>query len=142
MFKLPVLLYRARLGWLLGKRFVLVEHLGRRSGKVRWTVVEVVGYDSTDRSCVVAAGFGARSDWYRNLTAHPQTHIRLGRRRIGALAVAMPVEEGAQVMLNYARHHRVLAPHLCRLMGFQVDGSDHDYRAVGQQVPFVRLNWF
>jgi deazaflavin-dependent oxidoreductase (nitroreductase family) len=141
MFRLPVLLYRARLGWLLGKRFVLIEHMGRRSGKWRTTVVEVVAYDRADRSCVVAAGFGPRSDWYRNLIAHPQTHIHLGRRRIEALAVPVSAQEGAQVMLTYATHHRILAPYLCRFMGFQVDGSDCDYQTVGMHVPFVRIRW-
>ena len=32
MFKLPLLLYRLRLGWLLGRRFMLLTHVGRRSG--------------------------------------------------------------------------------------------------------------
>ena len=31
MFKLPLLLYRLRLGWLLGTRFMLLTHVGRHS---------------------------------------------------------------------------------------------------------------
>jgi hypothetical protein len=31
----------------------------------------VVGYDPSLRETVVASGWGERSDWYRNLEAHP-----------------------------------------------------------------------
>ena len=41
----PIWLYRARLGWCLGPRFVLVEHTGRASGKTRQTVLEVIARD-------------------------------------------------------------------------------------------------
>lgn len=39
----PVWLYRARLGFLLGQRFLLITHVGRSSGRRYQTVVEVVG---------------------------------------------------------------------------------------------------
>jgi hypothetical protein len=35
LFKLPLALYRLRLGWLLGRRFMQLTHVGWRSGKVR-----------------------------------------------------------------------------------------------------------
>jgi hypothetical protein len=49
VFKLPVLLYRLRLGWLLGKRFMQLTHVGRRSGKVRRTVLAVLRFDEKTR---------------------------------------------------------------------------------------------
>jgi hypothetical protein len=39
MLKLPLLLYRLGLGWIFGHRFLLLTHKGRRSGKVRQTVL-------------------------------------------------------------------------------------------------------
>ena len=39
IFKLPNLLYRLRLGWLLGKRFMQLVHVGlswRRIGRSAW----------------------------------------------------------------------------------------------------------
>ena len=49
IFKLPVVLYRLRLGWLLGKRFMLLTHVGRRSGKVRRTILAVLRFDAQTR---------------------------------------------------------------------------------------------
>jgi hypothetical protein len=43
-FFAPVSLYRLHLGWLLGHRFLLLTHTGRRSGLRRQTVLEVMEY--------------------------------------------------------------------------------------------------
>ena len=44
MMDLPVRLYRLRLGWLLG-RLVVIVHVGRKSGKLRYTAVETLYRD-------------------------------------------------------------------------------------------------
>ncbi|MBE3142614.1 MAG: hypothetical protein IMZ61_01640 [Planctomycetes bacterium] len=31
--RLPILLYKAHLGWVLGDRFLMLTHTGRKSGK-------------------------------------------------------------------------------------------------------------
>ncbi|MFB9236020.1 nitroreductase/quinone reductase family protein [Plantactinospora siamensis] len=41
-----------------------------------------------------AAGFGARSDWYRNLRAHPRAAIQVGGRRRAVTAVPLPAARG------------------------------------------------
>ncbi|HCU92327.1 MAG TPA: nitroreductase family deazaflavin-dependent oxidoreductase, partial [Actinobacteria bacterium] len=65
LYRLPVWLYRARLGWLLGHRFVLINHIGRTSGRVRQVVVEVAEHDRVSGAVAVVSGFGPGSDWYR-----------------------------------------------------------------------------
>lgn len=45
VLRAPLVLYRHRLGWLLGRRFVYLAHRDRASGRRRETVVEVVRYD-------------------------------------------------------------------------------------------------
>ncbi|MCA9848813.1 MAG: nitroreductase family deazaflavin-dependent oxidoreductase, partial [Dehalococcoidia bacterium] len=60
-FRAPIWLYRLHLGWLLGGRFLLMEHVGRRSGLVRRVVVEVVHHDRDADTYTVASGFGPRS---------------------------------------------------------------------------------
>ena len=43
--RIPILLYRWNVGWLLGRRFALVVHTGRRTGNRYETVVEVLSRD-------------------------------------------------------------------------------------------------
>ena len=45
---LPVHLYHAGLGFLFGRRFLFLVTKGRRTGRRRETVVEVVRYDKLD----------------------------------------------------------------------------------------------
>jgi hypothetical protein len=57
-FRLPVYLYRLGLGRLLGHRFLLLTHRGRRSGRVYQTALEVVRYEPSSREVVAASGWG------------------------------------------------------------------------------------
>jgi hypothetical protein len=41
MMRAPIALYRVGLGGLLGKRFLLLEHTGRKSGLTRRTALEI-----------------------------------------------------------------------------------------------------
>ena len=105
-FRAPIWLYRLHLGWLLGGRFLLMEHVGRRSGLVRRVVVEVVHHDRDADTYTVASGFGPRSDWYLNLKEHPDIAIRVGRRYLAVRAHFLSADEGADVMERYAREPR------------------------------------
>lgn len=140
LFRLPVHLYRMRLGWLLGGRFLLINHVGRVSGRARQAVIEVVEHDRDSDSYLVASGFGERADWYRNVLAAPDVTIQVGARRLAARAVPLSKEDSAEVMARYASRHPVAARKLCRFMGFAVDGSEADFRGVGHQIPFLRLS--
>lgn len=137
LLRTPVLLCRLRLGWLLGDRFVLINHRGRRTGLPRQTVVEVVGSDGA--GVVVAAGFGPGSDWYRNLLAHPAASMVRGGRTVTVTAVPLHPDERARAMAEYARRHRRAARALAGFMGYRVDGGRADYEAMGRALHFLRL---
>ncbi|MBX7159753.1 MAG: nitroreductase family deazaflavin-dependent oxidoreductase [Acidimicrobiia bacterium] len=52
---------------MLGNRFIIIEHEGRKSGRPYRTAVEVVAHDPTAGSWTVAAAWGERPDWFANL---------------------------------------------------------------------------
>jgi deazaflavin-dependent oxidoreductase (nitroreductase family) len=140
LFRIPIYVYRLGLGWLFGDRLMLLNHIGRVSGKQRATVLEVVTHDPADESFVVASGWGPTAAWYRNVIHTPDVSIQVGRQTIPVTAVRIPEEEGADTFAKYAAQHRTAAKHLLpRLMGFAVDGSDADFRAVGKRMPFIRF---
>jgi deazaflavin-dependent oxidoreductase (nitroreductase family) len=82
IFKLPVFLYRLRLGWLLGKRFMQITHVGRRSGKVRKTVLAVLRFDETTRETYAVSAWKG-SDWYYNIQTSPALKVETGSVRYG-----------------------------------------------------------
>jgi deazaflavin-dependent oxidoreductase (nitroreductase family) len=137
---MPIRLYRLGLGWLFGRRLLLLNHIGRVSGKPRQVVLEVVAHNPADGSYVVASGWGPTAAWYRNILHTPNVTIQVGTRTMPMKAEPLGRDEGAAIFADYASRHRMAAKYLLpRLMGFSVDGSDADFRAVGERMPFVRF---
>jgi monovalent cation:H+ antiporter, CPA1 family len=60
--RLPLGLYHAGLGGLLGQRFLMLTHTGRKSGQPRQAVLEVVRYDEATGTVIIVSGFGPQSD--------------------------------------------------------------------------------
>ncbi|MBF6239102.1 nitroreductase family deazaflavin-dependent oxidoreductase [Nocardia otitidiscaviarum] len=139
-FRLPIHFYHWHLGWIFGGRMMLLHHIGRKSGKPREVVLEVVHHDPADGSYIVASGWGPTAAWYRNLQQNPEVTIQVGRRTIPVTAAFVPQQDGAEIFARYAVEHRRAAEKLLpRLMGYKVDGSQADFRAVGERIPFVRF---
>lgn len=138
-FRAPLFLYRVGLGGLLGQRFLLLNHIGRKSGKPRQSVLEVVNYNKTTDTYTIASGFGKKSDWYLNILAHPQVDIQVGWRKLAVTAVPLSPETSGQAMVDYARRYPVAAKNLGKLIGYNVS-TEEEYRAVGRDlIPFIAL---
>ena len=103
----PIWLYRHHLGWLLGQRVLMVEHIGRKSGLARFVCLEVVERSDSD-VVVVASGFGPHAQWYRNLKAHPACRVSIGNRvAVPARARMMSDDEAEATIARYRRQHPV-----------------------------------
>jgi deazaflavin-dependent oxidoreductase (nitroreductase family) len=139
LYRMPLGLYRAGVGGLLGHRFVLIHHLGRKSGRWRQVVVEAAERDRATGAIVVMSGFGANSDWYRNLLANPDARIQLGYRSIDVHAVPLTPDEAGAVLARYAQRHPRAARALVRVLGLPADRSTAGYHAAGRQIPALRL---
>src|SRR3954452_13113946 len=121
ILKGPVLLYNWHVGFLLGQRFLLVNHVGRRSGRPYRTVVEVIGRGGN--RWYVMSGFGRGSDWYLNVKAAGSAQGRVGgglwkaagsaEVRVGRRGCTVRVRElgsaaAAAVLSDYERRNRFL----------------------------------
>jgi deazaflavin-dependent oxidoreductase (nitroreductase family) len=135
--RMPILLYRARLGRLLGNRFLMLTHTGRVSGLPRQVVLEVVRHDRETDTYVVASAWGERSDWYRNICQTPEAALTVGRRRLEVVAERLPPEEAERELADYARRYPTAARSLARLMGFQVEDAETDFPALARQLPLI-----
>lgn len=70
LYRLPIKLYRLHLGWLLMGHFLLLTHVGRKSGLPRQTVLEVLLHDKARDVYYVLAGWGEKSDWVKISRRH------------------------------------------------------------------------
>jgi len=137
----PILLYRLRLGWLLGKRFLLLEHRGRKSGVLRRTVIEVVNHDPQVGSFVVVAAWGRKSDWFKNITANPKVTVEVGLRKFSAIAATLTKDEAIQHLTVYARKHPFAFRQLGSiLIGSKSSESEEIVKSFAESVPLVQFN--
>jgi deazaflavin-dependent oxidoreductase (nitroreductase family) len=140
-FRAPVYLYRWGLGGLLSRRVLLLKHTGRRSGRQRETVLEVVQYRKEIPEVFVVAGFGRDSDWLLNVQAQPRVEVTIGWRRFSACARFPDLLEAPEVIRDYEQRNRFIAPIIrygfSRLLGWQYHNTDADRRRFVEQLPVV-----
>jgi deazaflavin-dependent oxidoreductase (nitroreductase family) len=138
---MPAYLFRWRCGWLLGHRFLLLIHIGRRSRPKRYTVLEIMEYRPEAPELVVMSGFGSKADWFRNINATPGPEVVVGSMRFVAVHRILDVDEGATVIAGYERRNQLFAPIIrtvmSRLLGWSYDSSERAHRRAAAQLPLV-----
>jgi hypothetical protein len=95
-------------------------------------VLEVVHYDPATQECIVLAGWGEPTDWYRNLQAHPALEIQVGSRHYVPQQRLLSSEELLTLLQDYQHRHPHLFRLLLRTLGYPYDGSPEGLRAVAQ----------
>lgn len=141
LFRVPVHLYRWRLGRLFGCRFLLLIHVGRRTRRRRETLLEVVEYRKEGPEAVVMCARGRNADWLRNIEAAPEIEVVIGGDRFAARHRILATEEAVSVIAGYERRNRPIAPILrrvlSRLAGWPYRGSPEERRRLVAQLPLI-----
>lgn len=143
MNKGMVLLWRLRrsnrdMATPYGGYVMVLVNTGRRSGLRRYTPLN---YAEVAGEIWCLAGFGAVSDWYRNLLAHPEVELWLpDGRRLAALAAdasdlpdsqRIPMLRAVLVNSGFAAHLAGL--HVRRLSDAELGAATAGYRLVRLQ---------
>lgn len=138
----PIALYRARLGWLLGGRFLMLTAVGRTSGLARRTVLEVVRRDAAAPPTLwVLASRGRRNDWYRNAVANPSVVVHWKARRFAATARPLDEAERTEVLADYRRRHPRTAALLgSAAVGESFTGQPEVLRRLAHELRLLRLD--
>jgi deazaflavin-dependent oxidoreductase (nitroreductase family) len=77
LLRAPTHLYDWHAGWILGRRFLRITHIGRRSGRQYQPLLEVIAENQTSHEVIVIAGLGRSANWYRNLQTHEATEVAI-----------------------------------------------------------------
>ena len=131
LFKLPVLLYRLKLGWILGMRFMQLTHLGRRSGKVRRTVLAVLYFDKNSNE-IFAVSAWKGSDWFYNIQSSPALQVESGSVRYSPQQRTLSAEEITTAFLDYRKQHPIFSRMVCRIPGWKWDSSYEEFLALAR----------
>ena len=126
---------------ILGIDWLVLTTRGRRSGEPRTVMVDVIGHDPVTDTWYIQPADGQRSQWLRNLRAHPYATVEVRGRRFQAGATEITGKEGAEVVLRFIRSHPLYARVIIWFVGY-VDSPDHpdeELRERLRTVPVVAL---
>jgi deazaflavin-dependent oxidoreductase (nitroreductase family) len=136
--RLPIWLYRIHLGWLLGDRFLMLTHTGRKSGLARHTVIEVVQHEKDTDTYYVVSGWGEKSDWYQNIRKSSSVTIQTGGRTFQSQAEFIPVERAIKVVEIYAHEHPIAFNELSGLfLGERMKPGSDAPKRLAEKMPMV-----
>jgi deazaflavin-dependent oxidoreductase (nitroreductase family) len=105
LLRVPIYIYRAGLGFVFGHRFLMMTHHGRKTGRRRYVVVEVVDRDRAHNRYYIASGFGEKSDWLRNIQHDRRVEVRVAFQRFQGNARRLSPDEAVTVLRTYAQAH-------------------------------------
>ncbi len=116
--KWGLLPYRMGLGFLIAKQVLILTTRGRVSAKERRTPL---WYVSDGDAIYCLSGWGASSDWWKNLEADPKAHLQIGRRRWKLRGEVVPEPQEVERILSrfqkkYGHRTVSLFYHLDRLV--------------------------
>ena len=137
LYTAPRWMYRGRLGSMLGKRFIAIEHEGRNTGTTYLTPVEVIYHDEESNEYYVVSARGDRADWYKNISKYPATAVYFGSRRRSVNQRMVPVDEAVAAMKIYEQEHPKAAASFLELAGIKGDTSTMAWRSAMEQLPMV-----
>lgn len=136
-WRAPIWLYRIGLGSLLGERFLLLNHTGRKSRQPRQAVLEVVKIDHKMDNYYVVSGFGEKAQWYQNVMHTVDVSIQVGKHIFPARAERLSTENGKVILQEYAQKHPTAMRELSKILNLPYDGSPESINELSKLMPVI-----
>ena len=112
----PLPMYALGLGFLVSPWVMVLTTRGRKTGQARRTPL---WYDRQGDVLYCLSGWGASSDWLRNVIAHPEVSVQVGRRRWTTRAMTSGIPSVESVLPRFRAKYAWTVPlfyHLDRLV--------------------------
>jgi deazaflavin-dependent oxidoreductase (nitroreductase family) len=139
--RLPIWLFRFHLDFMLGDRFLMLTHTGRKSGLLRQTVIEVVQHDKVNDTYYVVSGWANKSDWYQNIHKTPQVTVQVHGRKFQSTAEFIPIDQSIERLKAYARDHPIAFSELSELfLGERMKPDSDAPERIAKKMPMVAFH--
>jgi len=138
IFKIPILFYRLGLGGFVGPHFLFLTTTGRKTGKTHHTPLEFT-FDEKTGGYIVSAGWGGKTDWYKNARANPFVKVHVGWKKFEAEAIPILHYEVAEQMMEISRRAPAMIPVWQRWCDKPLDDTLTSYIYAAQFFPSLRL---
>lgn len=139
--KVPLLLHKAGLGgWekLVGAEWMLIATTGRKTGKRREAMVDVMDYDKATDTYYIEAAYGTRADWYKNIQSNPVFEAIVGRRKFRARANTLSSEGTADMLVKFYRAKPFYTRSVMAMVGMKFQNED-ELRKIAEKLTLLTV---
>ena len=140
-FKTPLLMHKLGFGgWerLIGAQWMLITTIGRKTGKRRETMVDVMDYSEANDTYYIEAAYGTRADWYKNIQSNPIFEAQVGRRKFKARAGALSTEGAAELLVRFYRQKPAYTRSVMAMAGMKFK-DENELREMGKNLTLLAV---
>lgn len=140
-FKFPVFMHKLGLGgWerLIGAQWMLITTTGRKTGKRRETLVDVMDYDQAADIYYIEAAYGSHADWYRNIKANPIFKAQVGRRKFRARAEELDKGGTGEMLVQFFQRRPAYTRSVMGMVGMKFENED-ELREHGKKLTLLAV---
>ncbi len=122
-FRFPLIFHRIGLGgWerLAGLEWMALTTTGRKTGKKRYHMVDVLKYNPQLDTYYIEAAYGKKADWYLNIMANPIFQAQVARRKFSAVCEAVSPAQAGQVIIDFYRARPIYARVVMKSVGVTI----------------------
>ena len=140
-FKVPLYVHKMGFGgWekLIGAEWMLIATTGRKTGKRREAMVDVMDYDQSTDTYYIEAAYGARADWYRNIQRNPVSAAQVGRRKLHARAMPRSSPDTGEMLVQFYRRKPAYTRSVMAMVGMKFKDED-ELRTLGSNLTLLAV---
>ena len=140
-FKVPLFFHKIGFGgWerLIGAQWMLITTVGRKTGKPRQVMVDVMDYDKAKDIYYIEAAYGERADWYKNIQSNPIFEAQVGRRKFKAQTGALSSEGSGDLLVQFYRQKPAYTRSVMAMAGMKFK-DENELRELGKNLMLLAV---
>ncbi len=140
-FKIPLFMHKLGFGgWerLIGAQWMLIATTGRKTGKRRETLVDVMDYNPTTDTYYIEAAYGSHADWFKNIQANPLFNAQVGRRKFIAQAEILNEGDTGEILVQFFRRKPAYTRSVMAMVGMKFKDED-ELRVLGKNLTLLAV---
>jgi len=140
-FKAPLFMHKVGLGgWekIIGAEWMLISTTGRKTGKRRDSMVDVMDYDASTDTYYIEAAYGSRADWFKNIKANPIFDAQVGRRKFKAQAQELDAAGTGEMLVRFFRRKPAYTRSVMAMVGMKFK-DENELREMGKNLTLLAV---
>lgn len=140
-FKVPLFMHKLGFGgWerLIGAQWMLITTTGRKTGKRRETLVDVMDYDKATDMYYIEAAYGSHADWFKNIQAHPLFEAQVSRRNFTAQAEILNEGDTGEMLVQFFRRKPAYTRSVMAMVGMKFK-DEEELRTLGKNLTLLAV---